>query len=128
MIYAYINIKFFFISSIAFYYLFLARDELNQLMNNKVRKSLGLKNLWSYQSLYVFMSLLEDNMKPVVHQGILLIFKKKRSVWFNITWFSSITYYFSVEKLLNESLLKVYVLTGQLDFIINTPGMKNDIL
>ncbi|XP_058799507.1 uncharacterized protein LOC131668992 [Phymastichus coffea] len=72
-----------------------SNDELNELMNNKVKKALNLKNLWSYQSFYVFMSLLEDNMKPVVHQ---------------------------VEQLLNETSLKVYVLTGQLDFIINTPG------
>ncbi|XP_016841474.1 retinoid-inducible serine carboxypeptidase [Nasonia vitripennis] len=70
-------------------------DELVGLMNDKVKKALSLENRWGVQSLYVFLSLLEDNMKPVIHQ---------------------------VENLLNESTLKVYVLTGQLDFIINTPG------
>ena len=41
-------------------------------MNGKVKTTLGLNNYWGTQSYFVFMSLLEDNMKPVVEEGNLI--------------------------------------------------------
>ncbi|CAB0030450.1 unnamed protein product [Trichogramma brassicae] len=70
-------------------------DKYVDLMNGPVRSSLNLTSYWGHQSYRVALALLEDNMKPVIDQ---------------------------VEMLLNSTELKVHVCTGQLDFIINTPG------
>lgn len=51
--------------------LWAANDNLDELMNNKVRQILCLENKWGSQSLNVSLSLREDNMKPVIHQGII---------------------------------------------------------
>lgn len=36
-------------------------------------------------------------------------------------------YFVTVENLLNKTDLEVMVFTGQLDLIVNTPGIKNEI-
>lgn len=80
----------------------LAEDEtpplsLNQMMRTKVHPKLGLPDnvVFGNQSDLVFDTLAEDFMKPVVEM---------------------------VEKVLNETDVKVNVYTGQLDLICSTPG------
>ncbi|KAL6263526.1 hypothetical protein P5V15_006315 [Pogonomyrmex californicus] len=68
---------------------------LESLMNGPVRKALGLKATHGIQSNEVFAYLSEDFMKPVIH---------------------------IVERLLNETNLNVFVITGHLDLIVDTPG------
>nr|XP_015839909.1 PREDICTED: uncharacterized protein LOC664192 [Tribolium castaneum] len=65
------------------------------LMNNDVKKALGLEVDWGFQAGAVFDALYEDFMKPVT----------------NI-----------VERLLNETDVRVAVYNGQLDLIVDTPG------
>lgn len=48
-----------------------AGNELYNLMNGKVKKTLKIEHPWGNQNTLVFYSLLEDNMKPVINQGIL---------------------------------------------------------
>ncbi|XP_047355657.1 retinoid-inducible serine carboxypeptidase-like [Vespa velutina] len=68
---------------------------LEQLMNGPVRKALGIKNYHNEQSNNVFYMLRQDFMKPVVDK---------------------------VELLLNETDLNVFVYTGHMDLIVDTPG------
>ncbi|XP_071634686.1 retinoid-inducible serine carboxypeptidase isoform X1 [Temnothorax longispinosus] len=68
---------------------------LENLMNGPVRKALGIKATHGSQSAAVFAYLGEDFMKPVI----------------NI-----------VEMLLNETKLNVFVYTGHMDLIVDTPG------
>jgi serine carboxypeptidase 1 len=70
---------------------------LNQMMRTKVHPKLGLPENVTFgsQSDLVFDTLAEDFMKPVVEM---------------------------VEKVLNETSVKVNVYTGQLDLICSTPG------
>lgn len=70
-------------------------DKLYMLMNNEVKKALGINVTWSAQSSQVFNTLAGDFMKPVTDQ---------------------------VERLLNETDIEVFVFTGQLDLIVATPG------
>ncbi|KAL2743407.1 retinoid-inducible serine carboxypeptidase-like [Vespula maculifrons] len=70
---------------------------LGQLMNGPVREALGIKNYHGRQSSNVFYMLREDFMKPVVDK---------------------------VELLLNETDLNVFVYTGHMDLIVDTPGMN----
>ncbi|XP_033340669.2 retinoid-inducible serine carboxypeptidase [Megalopta genalis] len=72
--------------------------DLNYLMNGPVKRSLNLTVEHSTQSDTVFYKLQEDFMKPVVDK---------------------------VELLLNQTNLKVDVITGQLDLIVDTPGTVN---
>ncbi|XP_014235676.1 retinoid-inducible serine carboxypeptidase-like [Trichogramma pretiosum] len=72
----------------------LYSNDLKRTMQ-KVQSTLGLKSVWGNQEPYVFNALYRDCRKPVVRH---------------------------VEKLLNETDLKVYIFNGQLDLIINTPG------
>ncbi|XP_076286316.1 retinoid-inducible serine carboxypeptidase isoform X2 [Lasioglossum baleicum] len=68
---------------------------LNNLMNGPVKRALNLTSTHSTQSGTVFNKLQVDFMKPVIDK---------------------------VELLLNQTDLKVVVLTGQLDLIVDTPG------
>ncbi|XP_031840488.1 retinoid-inducible serine carboxypeptidase [Nomia melanderi] len=68
---------------------------LTNLMNGPVKRALNLSVNHGVQSNTVFSKLQEDFMKPVVDK---------------------------VELLLNQTDLKVIVLTGQLDLIVDTPG------
>nr|XP_003702172.1 PREDICTED: retinoid-inducible serine carboxypeptidase-like [Megachile rotundata]XP_012138025.1 PREDICTED: retinoid-inducible serine carboxypeptidase-like [Megachile rotundata]XP_012138026.1 PREDICTED: retinoid-inducible serine carboxypeptidase-like [Megachile rotundata] len=72
-----------------------AEANLDALMNGPVKKALGLSVHHGGQSNTVFSRLQEDFMKPVVDK---------------------------VEMLLNQTDLKVVVLTGHLDLIVDTPG------
>ncbi|XP_078042161.1 retinoid-inducible serine carboxypeptidase [Augochlora pura] len=71
---------------------------LDNLMNGPVKRALNLTTSHSTQSGTVFNRLQEDFMKPVVDK---------------------------VELLLNQTNLKVEVITGQLDLIVDTPGTVN---
>ncbi|RLU26384.1 hypothetical protein DMN91_000178 [Ooceraea biroi] len=68
---------------------------LEDLMNGPVKKALGLQIYHGNQSSTVFAYLREDFMKPVIH---------------------------TVELLLNETNLDVFVYTGHMDLIVDTPG------
>ncbi|KAH0945124.1 hypothetical protein HN011_002202 [Eciton burchellii] len=68
---------------------------LEDLMNGPVRKALGLQVTHGSQSNMVFAHLREDFMKPVIH---------------------------TVELLLNETDLNVFVYSGHMDLIVDTPG------
>ncbi|XP_012228327.1 retinoid-inducible serine carboxypeptidase-like [Linepithema humile] len=68
---------------------------LDSLMNGPVKKALGLKVTHGVQSNTVFTYLSEDFMKPVIRE---------------------------VELLLNETNLNVFVYTGHMDLIVDTPG------
>lgn len=70
---------------------------LYQMMTTRVHPKLGLPGhvIFGNQSDFVFDTLAEDFMKPVVEM---------------------------VEKVLNETSVKVNVYTGQLDLICSTPG------
>lgn len=68
---------------------------LESLMNGPVREALGIQVTHGIQSNDVFNYLRGDFMKPVTH---------------------------IVEMLLNETNLNVFVYTGQLDLIVDTPG------
>ncbi|XP_076248727.1 uncharacterized protein LOC143188395 [Calliopsis andreniformis] len=70
-------------------------DDLTALMNGPVKQALGLSVEHGAQSGQVWNMLLGDFMKPVI----------------NI-----------VEQLLDQTNLKVIVLSGQLDLIVDTPG------
>ncbi|RZC37320.1 uncharacterized protein BDFB_011030, partial [Asbolus verrucosus] len=69
--------------------------KIDVIMNNEVKKALGLDVNWGVQSDDVFAALGEDFMKPVVE---------------------------IVELLLNTTDIKVAVYNGQLDLIVDTPG------
>ncbi|KAG9434537.1 retinoid-inducible serine carboxypeptidase [Apis mellifera carnica] len=71
---------------------------LTRLMNGPVKEALQLSIVHSAQSNMVFTKLQEDFMKPVI----------------NI-----------VEELLSETDLKVAVITGHMDLIVDTPGTLN---
>ncbi|KAJ8667662.1 hypothetical protein QAD02_009325 [Eretmocerus hayati] len=68
---------------------------LERLMNGQVRKALNLNVKWGAQNGNVFSALQGDFMKPVT------------SV---------------VERLLDETNLKIFIYSGQLDLIVDTPG------
>ncbi|XP_014475075.1 PREDICTED: retinoid-inducible serine carboxypeptidase-like [Dinoponera quadriceps] len=68
---------------------------LDELMNGAVKKALGLQVTHGIQSGSVFEYLREDFMKPVTRQ---------------------------VEMLLDETDLHVFVYTGHMDLIVDTPG------
>ncbi|XP_043496527.1 retinoid-inducible serine carboxypeptidase-like [Polistes fuscatus] len=68
---------------------------LEDLMNGPVKTALGLKTFHGRQSNMVFNMLMEDFMKPVVDK---------------------------VELLLNETNINVFVYTGHMDLIVDTPG------
>ncbi|XP_044735686.1 retinoid-inducible serine carboxypeptidase-like isoform X2 [Chrysoperla carnea] len=72
-------------------------DKLNSLMNNDVKKALNLTSnvTWSEDSDAVFDALNEDFMKPVVQ---------------------------IVEEVLNTTSIRVQVVSGVLDLIVDTPG------
>ncbi|XP_014230834.1 retinoid-inducible serine carboxypeptidase-like [Trichogramma pretiosum] len=70
-------------------------EGLNMLMNTKVKDTLKLPSIWGAQSDKVFNSLYADFMKPVTQV---------------------------VQRLLDETNLKVFVYSGQLDLIVDTPG------
>lgn len=70
-------------------------EELEKMMINKVKTALNLDAKYKVHNFEVLDILSEDNMKPVT----------------NI-----------VERLLDETDLKVFVYTGQLDLIVDTPG------
>ncbi|XP_058799346.1 retinoid-inducible serine carboxypeptidase-like [Phymastichus coffea] len=72
----------------------LYSDELKKTMK-MVMDTLDLESIWGVQEIAVNRALYLDSRKPVVHY---------------------------VEKLLNETNIKVFVFNGQLDLIINTPG------
>ncbi|KAK5649242.1 hypothetical protein RI129_000271 [Pyrocoelia pectoralis] len=69
--------------------------KIDLLMNGKIKEALKLNVTWGSQSGIVFNTLGVDFMKPVVD---------------------------IVAKLLDETNLKVQVVTGQLDLIVDTPG------
>jgi len=69
--------------------------KLEKIMNGAVKEALGLENSWGVQSGKTFQMLEEDFMKPVIDV---------------------------VETLLNTTDIKVFVFTGQLDLIVDTPG------
>ncbi|XP_044735685.1 retinoid-inducible serine carboxypeptidase-like isoform X1 [Chrysoperla carnea] len=75
----------------------LESDKLNSLMNNDVKKALNLTSnvTWSEDSDAVFDALNEDFMKPVVQ---------------------------IVEEVLNTTSIRVQVVSGVLDLIVDTPG------
>ncbi|KAL7300071.1 hypothetical protein TKK_0007081 [Trichogramma kaykai] len=68
---------------------------LSMLMNTKVKDTLKLPSIWGAQSDEVRISLYADFMKPVTQ---------------------------TVQRLLDETSLKVFVYNGQLDLIVDTPG------
>ncbi|XP_014217800.1 uncharacterized protein LOC106646268 [Copidosoma floridanum] len=68
--------------------------KLKQIMK-QVGAALDLKSPWTADVINVYNALIEDCRKPVVYH---------------------------VEKLLNETDIKVFVFNGQLDLIINIPG------
>ncbi|XP_044735684.1 retinoid-inducible serine carboxypeptidase-like [Chrysoperla carnea] len=72
-------------------------DSLNSIMNNEVKQALNLPSnvYWSESNKQVFSNLSEDFMKPVIH---------------------------IVEEVLNTTSIKVQVVSGQLDLIVDTPG------
>lgn len=72
----------------------LASDE--SIMNTLVGPALNLTQKWGLQSDQVFTALTEDFMKPVTEV---------------------------VERLLNETDITVAVYNGQLDLIVDTPGI-----
>ncbi|XP_044735318.1 retinoid-inducible serine carboxypeptidase-like [Chrysoperla carnea] len=74
-----------------------ASDSLNSIMNNEVKKALNLSSdiYWTESNGQVFSTLGEDFMKPVIH---------------------------IVEEVLNTTSIKVQVVSGQLDLIVDTPG------
>ncbi|XP_003484729.1 retinoid-inducible serine carboxypeptidase-like [Bombus impatiens] len=76
-------------------YSIFSQESLSKLMNGPVKKSLNLPSNHSTQSSLVFSKLREDFMKPVIH---------------------------IVESLLNETKLKVVVISGHMDLIVDTPG------
>lgn len=45
---------------------------LSRLMNNNVKKTLGLNSTWGVQGSQVFQELKEDFMKPVINIGIFI--------------------------------------------------------
>lgn len=65
-------------------------------MNTLVGPALNLTQKWGLQSDQVFIALTEDFMKPVTEV---------------------------VERLLNETDITVAVYNGQLDLIVDTPGI-----
>ncbi|KAF5304999.1 hypothetical protein FQR65_LT07790 [Abscondita terminalis] len=69
--------------------------KIEVLMNDAVKKALNITRNWGTQSGNVFDILAGDFMKPVTH---------------------------IVEQLLTNTTLKVQVVTGQLDLIVDTPG------
>ncbi|KAB0800564.1 hypothetical protein PPYR_06304 [Photinus pyralis] len=69
--------------------------KIGLLMNGKIREALKLNVTWGHTSGAVFNTLGEDFMKPVVD---------------------------IVAKVLDKTNLKVQVVTGQLDLIVDTPG------
>lgn len=69
------------------------KESESSLMNDKVKPALNLTHNWEIQN--VFESLNTDFMKPVTD---------------------------IVERLLNETDIKVAVYNGQLDLIVDTPG------
>ncbi|KAK4882849.1 hypothetical protein RN001_006168 [Aquatica leii] len=69
--------------------------KIEALMNGEVKEALNITNTWGTQNGLVFDILSEDFMKPAIH---------------------------IMERLLNETKLKVQVLSGQLDLIVDTPG------
>ncbi|XP_051168676.1 retinoid-inducible serine carboxypeptidase-like [Leptopilina boulardi] len=70
-------------------------EALEKLMNSKVKRVLTLNSTWGKQGSAVFSALSGDFMKPAID---------------------------IVELLLNETDIKVFVYTGQLDLIVDTPG------
>ncbi|KAI4498027.1 hypothetical protein M0802_006851 [Mischocyttarus mexicanus] len=70
---------------------------LEDLMNGPVKAALGLNTYHGRQSNMVFSMLREDFMKPVVDK---------------------------VELLLNETKINVFVYTGHMDLIVDTPGIN----
>ncbi|KAF2898895.1 hypothetical protein ILUMI_07278 [Ignelater luminosus] len=70
-------------------------EKLEELMNGPVKKALNLNVTWGAQSGDVFDTLSEDFMKSVTER---------------------------MDKLLDETTVKVQVVTGQLDLIVDTPG------
>lgn len=69
-------------------------------MNTLVGPALNLTQKWGLQSGQVFTALAEDFMKPVTEV---------------------------VERLLNETDITVAVYNGQLDLIVDTPGISNHV-
>ncbi|XP_051168677.1 retinoid-inducible serine carboxypeptidase-like [Leptopilina boulardi] len=70
-------------------------NDLEELMNSKVKEALKLNSTFNNQFSEVFTTLSEDFMKPTTD---------------------------IVELLLNKTDIKVFVYTGQLDLIVDTPG------
>ncbi|KAF2898896.1 hypothetical protein ILUMI_07279 [Ignelater luminosus] len=70
-------------------------EKLDRIMNGPVKETLRLNVTWGKQRGSVFTALRGDFMKPVTH---------------------------GVEKLLDTTNIKVQVVTGQLDLIVDTPG------
>lgn len=64
-------------------------------MNNKVKSALNISQKWVNENEDIYQSLILDFLNPVTEV---------------------------VEKLLNETDIKVAVYNGQLDLIVNTPG------
>lgn len=89
---------------------------LEQLMNGLVRTKLGIDAAWGDQSGRVFGTLRTDFMKPVTKGGsTFLSVKSVKHTIYQI-------YFVLVENLLNNTDVQVYVVTGQLDLIVDTPG------
>ncbi|XP_060832676.1 retinoid-inducible serine carboxypeptidase-like [Bombus pascuorum] len=76
-------------------YSVFSQESLSTLMNGPVKESLNLPSDHGTQSSMVFSRLRGDFMKPVIH---------------------------IVESLLNETKLKVVVISGHMDLIVDTPG------
>ncbi|CAH1115720.1 unnamed protein product [Psylliodes chrysocephalus] len=70
-------------------------DTLDNIMNNKVKSALNISQKWVNENEDIYQSLILDFLNPVTEV---------------------------VEKLLNETDIKVAVYNGQLDLIVNTPG------
>ena len=92
------------------------------MMNTLVKTSLNLSSTWGAQEQMIYETLFSEIMKPAVNIGLL-----SHDIYFfvlnNIWYFFKFTIYFSiVERLLNETNLKVFMYNGQLDFIVSTPG------
>lgn len=85
-------------------------------MNTKVKKALNLNRTWLFASVPVKDNLRTDLMKPVTHIGKLRLFQ----FLVDSNFFTRI--YIAVERLLNETNLKVFVYNGQYDFIVPIYG------
>ncbi|KAF5298772.1 hypothetical protein FQR65_LT09641 [Abscondita terminalis] len=92
------------------------QDSCNQLMNTKIKESLNISAdiEWNFINDDIYSALQGDLMRPVTEtSNVILVF---------FLLFVFLLNFFLVEKLLNNTNIKVIVYNGVFDFLVNTAG------